>query len=508
MKQMIFELIKPVQKSKKLMLIVAAGFILQLITSIRAIGVSSMDQHFQIIEFSSYQLGLESAGTYNTELKSKLRPTLQIYLFSAYYLACTSIGLDDPYIQLTILRLITGVLMFIIFTLVTLWYCRNSPPGILLWVLLLLNFSWILPYTRTLFSSEMMSGLAFFGTMAWYQYNSEDKKNTLMRSLLAGFFLSLAFYFRFQTGFFIAGFGLWLLFVEKKYKSWLPMIAGFLAGCILNTFLDYRFYGEWAVTPYNYFEFNILQDGASNFGKSSVLRYLGLLLAVIPAPLFSFILLYYIFKASFKEYRNPVFLSIILFIIGHSLVPHKEERFLYPFFNLLPVMAGTALVAFHNYYDSCKPLVKKLLNITIGFTVVLNGIALLVFTMVPYSQTIEFAKRVHNQFKQKNAVIYCLNRTPYETVSGAPMVFYQKNNKHLRYEKIQTTDSLHRLAIKPQYFTATYKDIKNEFRYIDSLGYKQTIYSSTILWKINQFLQANQMPVINDIWVLYELQGR
>jgi GPI mannosyltransferase 3 len=490
------------------MLIVAAGFILQVITSIRAIGVSSMDQHFQIIEFSSYQLGLESAGTYNSELKSKLRPTLQIYLFSAYYLACTAVGLDDPYIQLTILRVIVGILMFIIFTLVTLWYCRNSSPRILLWVLVLLNFSWILPYTRTLFSSEMMSGLAFFGTMAWYQYNSEEKKNTFIRCLLAGFLLSLAFYFRFQTGFFIAGFGLWLLFVEKSYKSWLPLIIGFLTGCVLNTFLDYRFYGEWTVSPYNYFEFNILQDGASNFGKSGVVRYLGLLLAVLPAPFFSLILLYYICKSFFKEYRNPVFLSIILFIIGHSLVPHKEERFLYPFFNVLPVMAGTALAAFFSYYDNCKPLVKKLLNIIIGVTVVLNGIVLVLFTAVPYAQTIEFAKRVHNHFKRKDAVVYCLNRTPYETVSGAPMVFYQKNNKNLKYEKIQTTDSLQRLAIKPRYFTATYKDIKDKFGSIDSLGYRQTVYSSTILWNINQFLQANKMPVINDVWVLYELPGR
>ena len=43
---------------------------------------------------------------------------------------------------------------------------KKEPPKILYAVLLILNFSWIFPYTRTLYSSEMLSGLFFFGAIA------------------------------------------------------------------------------------------------------------------------------------------------------------------------------------------------------------------------------------------------------------------------------------------------------------------------------------------------------
>jgi GPI mannosyltransferase 3 len=73
-----------------------------------------------------------------------------------------AIGITDPYTQLTILRLILGLLMFAVFNLLAFHYFGNAPRKTLLFVLLLMNFTWVLPYTRTLFCAEMMSSLFFF----------------------------------------------------------------------------------------------------------------------------------------------------------------------------------------------------------------------------------------------------------------------------------------------------------------------------------------------------------
>src|SRR5258705_7901836 len=86
--RMFGDLKKIIREDKKARLILLAGLIVQVITSITAIGFSNFDQHFSIVEFSSLQLGNENAASYAFELESKIRPTLQVYLFSGFYKAC------------------------------------------------------------------------------------------------------------------------------------------------------------------------------------------------------------------------------------------------------------------------------------------------------------------------------------------------------------------------------------------------------------------------------------
>jgi hypothetical protein len=146
-----------------------AGVLIQIITSITAVGASSADQHFQIIEFSLNQLGQPSGAPYVWEYDHFVRGTIQVYIFSGYHLTLNAIGITDPYTQLTILRIILGLLMFLVFNLLVFHYFGKGPRKTLLFVLLLMNFSWVLPYTRTLFCAEMMSSLLLFGTMLLYE---------------------------------------------------------------------------------------------------------------------------------------------------------------------------------------------------------------------------------------------------------------------------------------------------------------------------------------------------
>ena len=53
------------------------------------------------------------------------------------------------------------------------------------------------------------------------------------------------------------------------------------------------------------------------------------------------------------------------------------------------------------------------------------------------------------------------------------------------------------------YFAVTYNDLKDGGTILDSMGYKPVIYSSKLLWNINEFLHSKKINTINDIWVLY-----
>src|SRR2546422_101693 len=132
---MLSEIKKIIKTDSKLQLLLLSGLIIQIITSVTAIGFYHPDQHFQIIEFSSYQSGNESSASQVWELHYMVRPTLQVYLFSAFYNTCQLFKIYDPYLQLTLLRVIFGVILFIVFNLISIYYFRNEKSALLYWVL-------------------------------------------------------------------------------------------------------------------------------------------------------------------------------------------------------------------------------------------------------------------------------------------------------------------------------------------------------------------------------------
>lgn len=481
--------------------ILFAGLVIQVITAITQVGASSADQHFQVIEFSLDQLGQPSGFPYVWEYDHFVRPTLQVYLFSGYHLLLNGIGISDPYVQLTILRVLLGIGMFVVFNVFAIHYFKGGGRNILLFVLLLMNLSWSLPYTRTLFCGEMMSSLFFFGTLLLYDAKKDSCRSPWL-PLITGFLFSLAFYFRFQIAFGMVGFGIWFLFSEKRYNHILPMAAGFIIGVVLNSWLDYNYYKEWVITPYAYFHANINEGRAAGFGTSSFTRYIALIIGVAPAPLISVVFLYYSIKTFFRQLLNPVFLSVIIFVVMHSLVGHKEERFLFPIFNAMPLIIGWSIPSFQNYYQSARSWVRGTFRFIIWFSVVLNLILLLAITFIPYSQTIRFSEKLAREFNNKPVELYTLGQTPFQTPSRNPMVFYKNGAPEINLHRLSTLDSVIMFDRKISYLATTYNEIRNNRHTIDSLGYKPVMYSSEMIWNVNEFLHRKKINTINEIWVL------
>lgn len=496
--------IQLIKQSKKIQLILFLGLIIQFIFSIVSVGFYHPDQHFQVLEFSSYQLHEPTGATSVWELASKLRPTLQVYFFSGYRIICEVISITNPFHQLTFLRVLQGISLFAIFNLLAFYYCSKKSHRVLIVTLLIINFSWFLPYSRTMFSSELVSALIFFPAIVFFQKKYLLNKATFYNSILIGFLLALSFFLRFQIAFAIAGFAMWIFFFEKQFKLSIYLLIGFAIGIGFNIFLDYNFYHSLVFTPYLYFKINILEGKAAAFGESGFTFYFGVLIDIVTVPFISLIILYHYLKSSFQNIKHPLIISTLFFFIGHFFIGHKEDRFMFTIINIIPIVIAINKDAF----DFLLPTYKwqKIIKPIVIFSVVLNCILLVLFVFNPYSQTINFDDKLRNHFGLNKTKVFCYARNPLQTESFLPMVFYYGGMKNIEFINIHNIDSITKVNAGPVWLSSTFNDIKDKLYMVDSLGYKPQLYSSSMLWNINLFLHQKNVNTINDIWVLYKLE--
>src|SRR5436190_6862249 len=123
---MLMEIKKLIKSDPKLKLILFAGLIIQVLFSITATGFYHPDQHFQIIEFSSYQTGEPNAASYLWEYDHPVRSTIQVYLFTGWHWMINTVGIHDAFLELTLLRILLGLLMFAVFNIIVLHYFKNE----------------------------------------------------------------------------------------------------------------------------------------------------------------------------------------------------------------------------------------------------------------------------------------------------------------------------------------------------------------------------------------------
>lgn len=490
-----------IKKDRKLKFIFLFSLILQCWFGYYQIGFFHPDQHFQIIEFSSFQLNKPSYATSIWEFNDKIRPTLQVYFFSGFRLVCNSFGIENNFTIIRIIQLFTGLLSFYIFNKATFFFLKDEPKKVFYWVVIFINLSWCFAYVRSLYSSETYSSVLFFGALIFYL---QSKSNSETKSIFTGFLLALSFYCRFQMAFAIVGFGVYSLLIEKCYKKIFHLFLGFLLGIILNVLLDYFFYQQWVFTPYNYFQKNIVEGVANSFGTSSFLKYIVILAVIVSAPFYSLILFFVGLKSSIKNLKHPLVLSVLFFIIGHCLVGHKEERFLYPIFCVVPIIIGFQLNDYINYVNKQKGIFKYLFSFIKYFGIALNCFLLVVFSFTPYSQTVFFSSKLNDSFKEKSTEILFVDRSCLQTESHLQMKYYEESMNKIKFIKVNNIDTISNF-INNKYFITTFNQLDDtSFKVLKKLGFKPKMSSSMLLWNLNIYLKKRQMNSINDIWMLYE----
>ena len=223
---------------------------------------------------------------------------------------------------------------------------------------------------------------------------------------------------------------LWFIISHKAYKKNVFLVLGFLLTLGISTWFDSYMYGHFTFTPYNYFYMNIVQKYASSFGVTPWYQYFIFTFRECPAPLGIMVIgsfLYFWVKFP-KHLLTWVTLP---FFIVHSLIGHKEFRFLFPIAPFLPLILAYIL---HSQKWANNKIVR---NTFLVFNIPL----LIYFSFAPAASTSRYFKYlyvrevpVHRVYVfspfEDNSKFYLKNDIEYSVVKNDEVVAKVHSEKH------------------------------------------------------------------------------
>ncbi len=308
--------------------------LLLLLTAHYSVGYYRPDEHYQILEFAALKLGRIQPGAMPWEFSEQIRPTLQPWMALGFAKLFGGLGMH-PFWQVELMRLFSGFIGFLIlrrFFEHTKEELKPEWQPVYRWVLCLL---WFLPFITVRFGSETWS--AFGLLLAYLATRKALDKPAVLSWLWVGVWLGLSFLFRYQTG--VAGVGLllWLWIIKRVgWKATGAFVVGGLVVVVFGIVLDRIYYGNWVISAYGYLEFNILEGGAATYGVSPWYHYAVDLINKTHVVWGVLTLLGF----GWWTYRKPshaITWIAVPFVLIHSMIGHKEMRFLFPLAYFAPI---------------------------------------------------------------------------------------------------------------------------------------------------------------------------
>jgi phosphatidylinositol glycan class B len=399
------------------------GLVVFLITSIFSVGHHHPDEHFQILEFCNYKLGNSPASDLPWEFHERIRPTLLPSLGVLLIKSMNIVGIHNPFTYTLIFRILTSLFSWLVISNLCLLLISDFSSNIGKKIFLFLTFFlWFMPFASVRFSSENYSAIAFLSAIYFILRFTNDKLyKKSFQLVFAGLLLGFSFFFRFQIGFAIIGLALWLILINKMpWKNvFILMISGVFA-MLFCVYLDFWFYGEFELTPVNYFISNIIENKAANWGTFPWWYYFQLFTFGTIPPISIFLLIFF-FLGIYKRPTNIFTWCIIPFLIGHFIVGHKELRFLLPLVFCFIYLTAIGV----NYFINSQKLKKS--GRIIFISLVAINLLLLSFKMfIPAQEAIKSYKFLYDYSSKREIVLLCKEESIYELV-GLEVNFYKSN---------------------------------------------------------------------------------
>jgi hypothetical protein len=163
------------------------------------------------------------------------------------------------------------------------------------------------------------------------------------RLLGAGALLGLATVLRYQNGLFLP-FVFAVVAWRRGLRAALLVTAGAALAGMLGGLLDWVTWGRPFQAMIAYVRFNLVEEGASQWGIAKRGFYFHTMLRT-SGPLL--LLLGVGFLAGLRK-TWPVALLVVVFVGAHSAIPHKELRFLFP---VLPLFLLCAALGMARFFD-------------------------------------------------------------------------------------------------------------------------------------------------------------
>jgi phosphatidylinositol glycan class B len=357
--------------------------------------------------------------------------------------------------------------------------------------LLLSLFTWALVYAHVRYSSENLSGIFLILGTAFLL------KEISIKHIFLGFLtLGLAFESRYQTGFYIAGIGLYLLFKNQyKLKEYFAAMAGILLAIVLGTLLDCLFYQSLVFAPWNYLHLNIFQKLAASFGSEPWYWYLLQINEKLIPPFGLAILAGLVLSIRKSNYRM-IGMGILFFLLGHCLVGHKEFRFLFPVAYFMPLL--WVLV-----YEKLKEVFtgnsQKILRVIYSLFWIVNTAALCLVSLSPAHQILPLLKAINTHIPENAKLIYT-DEHPFYSGQNKNSFYL---NSHIEFENLEKDSSL---PIQSNSNQALYF-VCNSFEepaYLTTYQNKELLYSTFPDWM--KIVNINGWMNRSNCYQLYKLK--
>lgn len=304
-------------------------------------GFHRPDEHLGIMRFVAWKLGMitDAQAHVSWEWGARIRPWLQPALYYLFLKPFHLLGLENPFHLATLLRFFNAIVgqlsLVVLFILSPTFLKAEKVKRVTLWILALL---WYIPFFHARGTSEHFSTSFFIFGLPFFLGDKNVKNATF-----AGVLFAASFIFRYQMCvpvFFIC---LWQLLQERKHIPYLAMLTvSFFIFNGLSALVDYWGYGEWVFPPYQYLYWNIFEGKAASFGVDPWWKYFEKVITrgipPISLPLFIGTLWFW-----WKKPLHILTMISLPFFVTHSLIGHKEIRFLFGIGLFSPLLFGVFL---------------------------------------------------------------------------------------------------------------------------------------------------------------------
>jgi len=418
--------------NKTFLAMILMALILHMIACVYSVGFYHPDEHYQIVEFAAYKVGLVQQQDLAWEYFSRSRPWIQPFLMSVVFRMLMSIGVHNVFVSLLVLRIIISLLSIISFILLGLctlkWIPNKRIRNITLFALL---FAFYIPVLHARLSSENFSAFFIITTIGILSLSKPSSlSGNSIKSFLIRFFvgsmLGMAFVVRYQMIFMVIGIFAWLMVVKKiKLRHFLEISSAFIFIFFISIYADHWGYGVWTLSIWNQFKIMFITKNYPSNQSYPWWFYSVMYWREFSGPLGLTLLIFPLLLWCLAPYQILTF-ATIPFILFHFFIPHKEVRYLFPYIYLAPIMIGVSM--WELLKRKCLKFLyqKTIRGILYGLVFVLliiNAGLLVVNMLVPQTDNVFFLQAIHDHVPIGNNIYWESNTNPF-TLDGLPLMFF------------------------------------------------------------------------------------
>jgi hypothetical protein len=369
-------------KKHPLLSCLLAALLIRLIAVIFSCGYMANDDHFETVNvaYRAVQTGLlneEGLLKWNAVPSPKIArsPFYVLSLYSQMYLL-KLMGISNLDTMLYFIRFIHALL-----SLLMIWFAyryiyeTTESRDFSLLGAMILAFHFLMPYlsVRNLIEQVSADILVPAIYLAYRGCSRNDNRLLFWAGILGG----LSWMVRFNTALAVIPIPFAVWFLTKRARPALSFAAGGIVVIIFSGLLDFIFLGGFMRSSFNIISSVLYPAGAPPIPQP-FWNYLVLIFAAFIPP-FSFYFILSFFNLENIKKHLILFSAALFFFLSHSLITHKEERFMIPIFPLLVIIG---VIGLYGKFDKKAPMTKsRAFKFSVIFAVIVNIVLLSIMTI-------------------------------------------------------------------------------------------------------------------------------